>query len=148
MKKVISILAALAVLFACNPVEPNTPDKPDDKPDAEDDVARVKLGGNWRMPTEEEWMALKTKCKWEWKVLDGVFGHLVTATNGNRLFLPAAGYMNVTTLDLAGSYGYYWSTSLSTTRSRYAKAFYFLVSNVTMYDAFRSYGCPVRAVTE
>ena len=33
MKKVISILAALAVLFACNPVEPNTPDKPDDKPE-------------------------------------------------------------------------------------------------------------------
>ena len=115
--------------------------------DPEDDVARVKLGGSWRMPTEAEWEALRTKCTWDWKVLNGVFGQQVTATNGNKIFLPCAGYMTGTTLDLAGSYGYYWSTSLST-NSRYARAYYFLSTNWHMEDAFRSRGCSIRAVTE
>jgi len=100
------------------------------------------------MPTAEEWNALQTKCTWEWKVLNGVFGQQVTATNGNKIFLPAAGYMTGTTLDLAGSYGYYWTTSLGTTNSRYALSYYFLVSNWHTNDAFRSWGCSVRAVTE
>lgn len=37
---------------------------------------------------------------------------LVTASNGNKIFLPAAGYMIGANLDLAESYGYYWTTSI------------------------------------
>ena len=116
--------------------------------DPEDDVARVKLGGGWRMPTEEEWNALQNKCTWEWKVLNGVFGMLVTASNGNRIYLPAAGYMMGNTLDLAGSYGYYWTTSIGSTSSKYGLAYYFLVSNWHTQNSFRPYGCSIRAVTE
>lgn len=43
---------------------------------------------------------------------------LVTASNGNKIFLPAAGYMIGANLDLAESYGYYWTTSIGTTNSR------------------------------
>ena len=115
--------------------------------DPEDDAARVKLGGGWRMPTEAEWNALKTNCTWEWKVLNGVFGVLVTASNGNRLYLPAAGIMTGNALDLAGSYGYYWSTSIGTTPA-YGLSFMFLVGSWHTEKYYRPYGCSVRAVTE
>ena len=116
--------------------------------DPEDDVARVKLGGSWRMPTEEEWNALQTKCTWEWKVLNGVFGMLVTASNGNKIYLPAAGYMLGATLDQAGSYGYYWTTSIGTNNPGYGLSYYFLTQNWHTYNFIRPYGCSVRAVTE
>jgi len=99
------------------------------------------------MPTEAEWNALKTNCTWEWKVLNGVFGVLVTASNGNRLYLPAAGIMTGNALDLAGSYGYYWSTSIGTTPA-YGLSFMFLVGSWHTEKYYRPYGCSVRAVTE
>ena len=34
--------------------------------DPEDDVAHVKWGGKWRMPTAEEWEELMEDCTWEW----------------------------------------------------------------------------------
>lgn len=81
----------------------------------EDDVAHVKLGGNWRMPTYEEWKELMQTCTWIW-VTDyngtGVNGRLVTATNGNSIFLPAAGCRIETTFYSVGSGGDYWSSSL------------------------------------
>ena len=83
----------------------------------EDDVASVKLGGEWRMPTDAEWTELRTKCTWTWTTNyngTGVKGQIVTATNGNSIFLPAAGYRRDTKLYDAGSYGYYWSSSLNT----------------------------------
>ena len=83
----------------------------------EDDVAHVKLGGKWRMPTDAEWTELRTKCTWTWTPNyngTGVNGRIVTATNGNSIFLPAAGYRVGTNLNRVGSYGYYWSSSLNT----------------------------------
>ena len=82
-----------------------------------DDVARVKLGGSWRMPTDAEWTELRTKCTWTWTNDfngTGVHGRIVTATNGNSIFLPAAGYRNGTSISYEGSYGDYWSSSLYT----------------------------------
>lgn len=59
--------------------------------DSEDDVAHVKWGGNWRMPTMDEVNELCDKCTWEWTTVNGVAGQLVTGPNGNSIFLPAAG---------------------------------------------------------
>ena len=62
--------------------------------DQEDDVASVKLGGKWRMPTDTEWTELRTKCTWAWTDNysgTGVKGRVVTGTNGKSIFLPAAG---------------------------------------------------------
>ena len=83
----------------------------------EDDVAHAKLGGNWRMPMHEEWLELRTKCTWIWTTNyngTGVQGGIVTAPNGNSIFLPAAGFWFCTDLDFVGSDGYYWSSSLNT----------------------------------
>ncbi len=53
------------------------------------------------MPTDEEWTELRTKCTWTWETNyngSGINGRLVTATNGNSIFLPAAGFMDGTSL--------------------------------------------------
>lgn len=119
--------------------------------DPEDDVAHVKLGGNWRMPTDEEWTELKTKCTWTWVRNyngTGINGRLVTATNGNSIFLPAAGDRTGTDLYNAGSNGYYWSSSLYTDDPIGARYVYFNSDNVRRYSSLRFCGQSVRPVSE
>lgn len=89
-------------------------DNPDNKTvlDKEDDAAYVNLGGNWRMPTRAEMNALIENCAWTWTSLNGVNGMLVTASNGNSIFLPAAGSLFGTDLDNVGDQGHYMNTSL------------------------------------
>ena len=120
--------------------------------DLEDDAAHVKLGGKWRMPTDDEWTELITKCTWAWKTNyngSGKNGMLVTASNGNNIFLPVAGYRSDSYLNFAGSNGYYWSSSLDTDYPNDAWYVYFNSDEKvhrTYYD--RCYGLLVRPVTE
>ena len=117
--------------------------------DPEDDVAHVKWGGTWRMPTFDEQKELLNKCTWTWTTLNGVNGYKVTGPNGNSIFLPAAGYRNGTYLDYSGSFGYYWSSSLGEGGSSYA---YYLRFDSGTYDWYdygrRCYGQSVRPVSE
>ena len=83
--------------------------------DKTDDAAAVNWGGSWRMPTTEEQQELINNCTWTWTTQNGVNGYKVTSkSNGNSIFLPAAGYRNDSSLNDAGSYGFYWSSSLDT----------------------------------
>ena len=116
-----------------------------------DDAARVNWGGSWRMPTEAEQNELRdtNNCTWTWTTQNGVNGHKVTSKkNGNSIFLPAAGYRNNSYLNFAGSYGYYWSSSLSTSSSFSAYLVYFYSDNVFWNYYDRYYGFSVRAVCE
>ncbi len=114
---------------------------------SEYDVAHVKWGGTWRMPTRAEQDELSEKCKWEWTTINGVSGYRVTGPNGNSIFLPAAGYRyGAETYDRV-SYGYYWSSSLSSNSYNYACYLYF---NSGYYDWSRYdryYGLSVRPVS-
>ena len=60
-----------------------------------DDAANANWGGNWRMPSREEWMELSNTdyCTWDWTTINDVKGYLVTSKkNGNTIFLPVTGY--------------------------------------------------------
>ena len=115
--------------------------------DLSDDAARSNWGGSWRMPTHDEFTELREKCTWTWTTQNGVEGYKVTSkTNGNSLFLPAAGYRLNSSLSCAGSYGYYWSSSLSTDLPYYARFVYFNSSNVDWFFNYRYYGRSVRPV--
>ena len=82
--------------------------------DLSDDAARANWGGSWRMPTKAEQDELRNNCTWTWTTQNGVNGYKVTSkSNGNSIFLPAAGFRG-SSLYYAGSGGYYWSSSLST----------------------------------
>ena len=115
--------------------------------DLSDDAARVNWGGAWRMPTDAEWTELREQCTWTWTIQNGVYGRKVTSkTNGNSIFLPAAGYRNDSSLDSAGSYGNYWSSSRNTDYPNIAYFLYF-VSDFVVWDYnIRYYGQSVRPV--
>lgn len=77
----------------------------------DDDVANIKLGGSWRVPTDEEWNELCENCTWTWISRNGVGGYIIIGPNEKSIFLPAAGrFIN------AGFWnndaGFYWSSSL------------------------------------
>jgi len=116
-----------------------------------DDVAHVKLGGNWRTPTYAEWQELmdKDNCYWVWTSRNGVLGNLVTSNkNGNSIFLPAAGYWYSTVLYYEGSAGSYWSSSLRSNVSRDATCLIFKSDNMYRADVWRCYGSSVRPVKD
>ena len=118
--------------------------------DLEDDAARANWGGTWRMPTDAEWTELRNNCTWTWTTQNGVNGTLVTSnSNGNSIFLPAAGSRGDSSLDVAGSGGYYWSSSLNTDYPHRACNVYFHSSSVGRnYNYHRYYGLSVRPVCE
>ena len=63
--------------------------------DPEDDVAHIKWGVGWRMPTKDELQELKDNCTWTWDSINGMKGYRVTSNmpgyTDRSIFLPAAG---------------------------------------------------------
>lgn len=115
--------------------------------DPEDDAAHVNWGGDWRMPTDTEWIELCNNCTWTWTTQNGVNGYKVTSKkNGNSIFLPAAGYRSGSSLYYVGSNGYYWSSSLYSSDSNSAYYLYFNSTIVYRFDFYRYTGRSVRAV--
>ncbi|MGM9698916.1 MAG: hypothetical protein ACI3Y0_09765 [Prevotella sp.] len=55
------------------------------------DIARVKLGDPWRMPTYDELLELLSECTWNHEEYRGVPGMRVKGPNGNSIFLPESG---------------------------------------------------------
>ena len=112
-----------------------------------DDVAQVKWGGSWRMPTDAEMTELRQNCTWTWTTQGGTKGCKVTSKkNGNSIFLPAAGFRGVGSLDGAGSYGNYWSSSLDTSDPSFACDLYFYSGDVLRDGSSRCFGRSVRPV--
>ena len=116
----------------------------------EQDAAHVNLGGNWRMPTKDEWQELLDNCNVVWTADyggTGVAGKVFTSKiNGNSLFFPAAGYCDASSINLIGSYGYCWSASWYS--SSYAWYLYFNSGNQLLGDFNRGCGRSVRGVCE
>ena len=113
--------------------------------DSIDDIA-AHMGGAWRMPTDEQWDELRTRCKWYWSYQNGINGYKVVADNGNSIFLPAAGYRtDTTTLDIDKE-GHYWSSHLHVDFSTYARGVYFTNTDVNAFYNGRYCGQSVRPV--
>lgn len=73
------------------------------------DVAHVKWGGDWQLPTSKQIDELVKYCQHKVTTSKGVKGTLVTGPNGNTIFLPCAGFMSGTKLYGPGKYGLYKS---------------------------------------
>ena len=112
------------------------------------DVAHVKWGGNWCMPTKDDIKELLDNCTSEWTTLNGVNGRKFTSNiNGNSIFLPAAGYRWLGDLGYAGENGYYWSSTQNPDYSDGAYYLYFYSGNARWrYYLDRFSGQSVRPV--
>ena len=116
-----------------------------------DDVAHVKWGSSWRMPTKAEQEELRTNCTWAWTTVNGVNGYRVTSKKpgytDRSIFLPAAGYRYGTVLSDVGSRGRYWSSSIN--NMGYSSNAWNLEIGSSYYNVFganRYYGLSVRPV--
>lgn len=82
------------------------------------DVAHVKWGGKWRMPTLSELSEMTGKCTWVKKLIEGTYYFIGTGPNGNCIIIPAAGWIDIYNIG-ATSQGAYWSSERQS--SIYAK---------------------------
>lgn len=111
-----------------------------------DDVANVKWGGTWRMPTKDEQEELRKKCTWTWFTKNNIKGYKIIGPNGNSIFLPAAGYPYEGSVKYAGSIGFYWSSSLYPGKSDKAFCFSFDENSIGHDGSARHSGSSVRPV--
>ena len=117
--------------------------------DLSDDAAHVNWGGNWRMPTDAEWIELREQCIWAWTTGKGIVGYtVISKSNNNKIFLPAAGHRYGSLLNFAGIGGYYWSSWLTTGSPNSAWVVNFNSNRVYGYNGLRRYGFSVRPVLD
>ena len=104
----------------------------------EDDIAHMKLGGNWRMPTKEQYQELINNCSWSWMEYNGVMGYTVTSNiTGNRLFFPVT----------ESKKGEYW-TSSHKLRELSTVLFINEIRYNVDYGSSRCEAKPIRAITD
>ena len=120
----------------------------DIKANMEYDVAIVRWGNGWRLPSSEEFDELCKQCEWKWVSIGGHNGYIVTSKNGNSIFLPAAGWRDESSPMDEGKSGHYWSATPNETDPNYASDLFFNKSKYDTYWSMRGYGRTIRPVTE
>ncbi len=93
------------------------------------DVAHVKWGNGWRMPTLLEFEELRNRCSWEWTGS----GYRVTGPNGNSIFLPAA---------------FYWTGTFDERFPSFALTYWLYQNRKEFSTNYRNEGHPVRPVKD
>lgn len=117
--------------------------------DLEDDATYVTCGAVWRMPSLEQFQELinNSYTTTEWITQNGVNGRKITSkTNGNSIFLPAAGGRVSSSLLYTGSRGYYWSRMLNSDDPYKARSLYFSSGDINTNYGNRNGGLSVRPV--
>ena len=115
--------------------------------DAADDVATVKLGFPYRMPTYSEFQELIDNCIWEWKKICGVSGYEIKSKkNKNNIFITTTDVGDNSGLSRMNNGGCYWSSSLNFVYSDGAFALDFNSNKQACSNWTRCIGFPIRPV--
>lgn len=118
----------------------------DDISETQHDVAHVKWGNEWRMPTKSEADELLTLCTRENAEYNGINGYFFIGPNGNSIFMP-----NIISSNGDGSNGlggYYWTSTFEDYYNDGAVACYMSIGENLTSHWYRSIGMPVRPVKE
>lgn len=134
-------------------------------PGSGNDVARVKWGGDWRMPTKEDFKKLYEACGGTnppksggsasttekgvyWcSSYDGVAGLLFCDGAGHKLFFPAAGDSTSDSPSSGGILGYYWSSTWDSPDYAYSLGFS-SATVISQVGYYRYHGTSVRPVSD
>lgn len=115
------------------------------------DVAWIKWGHKWAIPTKYQADELVRECTWTWMKYNGANGFAVTGPNGKSLFMPAAGFLytgldNVNELLSVGSLAWYWTSDLDKDDSASAYSISFFQKKAEVQTQVRPNGISVRPV--
>ena len=118
--------------------------------DPEDDVAHVKWGGRWRMPTVEEFQELCMNCTWTWTTCNNEYGYRITSRipgyEDRYIFLPTCDDYSGLFPFHVGFQGEYMSSSLSPDYPSSCHILMFTSDKVNWYGYGRQFSRSVRAV--
>ena len=93
--------------------------------DLKDDAAHVHMGGKWMMPTNDQLEELVNNTTYWVKTINGVKCMMFTSVNnGNKLFIPFAGYWHNDTYYHAKSIVGVWTSQVITSSINYAYRLY------------------------
>ncbi len=111
----------------------------------EDDVAHVKWGGSWHIPTDTEFQELLDNCTTEWTKLNNIRGYRFTGPNGKKMFIPVStSYKNSTSHNNSFEY---WSSSLRpSAHGTNANELWRTDSQLEISGCLRYEGLPIRPV--
>jgi len=123
------------------------------------DVAKIKWGNGWSIPTKKQWDELIRFCKIKIIKKNGVNGVLLVGRNGKSVFFPSGGRKTDSILQFEGCEGYYWSSNADYTyrgNSAYASDGYSTKFHTTITSAgmafleseWRGDGNNIRPVTK
>ena len=116
------------------------------------DAASQIMGGDWRMPTKDEFDELMDNTTTEWiEDFNGSGVNCIKFTsniNGNSIFFPASGYRTNSSFSFQGYGGYVWSSSLYTSYPYNAHSVSFESDEVSYSTDLRRDGYVVRGVCE
>ena len=87
-----------------------------------DDAATANWGDGWCTPSWNQWSELWRYAPHEWTTQNDMQGWRFTGSNGNSIFLPAAGSRWGEEIGYVGGYGFYWSNQLYWTGSIYTNS--------------------------
>ena len=111
----------------------------------EDDVAYIKWGGGWRIPTAREFKELIKKCNWIWTYQNDMAGYKVSSKkNGNSIFLPVTGYIDES-MNWKPA-GFYWSSTLYEEMPCHANGLLFDNDELFVDGTYRYRGYTIRPV--
>lgn len=113
-----------------------------------DDVARVRLGGLWRMPTIDEFIELKNNCTWQWIRIYDTEGYKVTSNisgyTDKWIFIPVAGFRWEKDIREFSLFAAYWSSTIYGNWS--GRGLYFNSNDIEIDGRERCFGQTIRPV--
>ena len=113
----------------------------------QNDPVKVNWRGNWRLPTQEEFLHLTSKEGWGYvENYRGMRGNLLVTDNSQELFFPFAGYLYDGEFGNFPVGGYYWASSVCNDYNGYAYNAYFSQQSRGVGSNARYIGFPVRGV--
>lgn len=123
--------------------------KMEDISGSSNDVAHVKWGGIWRMPTRDDVQELLTRCTWTEVTKYGQPMYKIVGPTGDSLFIAKSGSISGTTASGKNTHANIWTSNLDATagvdsEEAYGSNFY---QNARSIDAVQRYlGYTVRPV--
>lgn len=117
------------------------------EPTSGHDPARLALGGNWRMPTSQDFEELLAYTNWEEATINNVLGLKFTNRQNSSawIFIPCAGYITSQSIRGFGERIRSWTSTFGDVSRAYMLSYYDTEEDVMVIS--RRFGLTIRPVT-